>query len=202
MTAGQFRGRPTGDVRVAVEPVCLALRAAAAAEAGRLLAAASADAQATVTAARAAAAQRMATARADGAADAAAATSAARARARGRARATVLRAHREAYQQLREASRAATRELCAQPGYPQLLRRLRSAAQARLDRATGEPAFTSEPASTGRPVTAGQPGAAGPAGDSTLVAEAGGRRVDYSLDGFADRAVDALGTEVERLWAP
>jgi hypothetical protein len=35
-----------------------------------------------------------------------------------------------------------------------------------------------------------------------MVAEAPGRQVDCSLDGLADRAVAALGAEVEALWSP
>ena len=38
--------------------------------------------------------------------------------------------------------------------------------------------------------------------DGGLLAEAPGRRLDLSLDALADLAVDALGAEVNRLWAP
>ncbi|MFI7643956.1 hypothetical protein [Nonomuraea sp. NPDC049400] len=37
--------------------------------------------------------------------------------------------------------------------------------------------------------------------DGGVLAEGQGRRVDCTLDALAARAVDALGAEVERLWA-
>lgn len=179
----------------ALEPVRRALLAAAAAENARVLADVDAQAAVEIAAARSRADAAVARARAEGAADAAIALAGARARARRRARATVLRAHRQSYLRLREASRAAARRLLDQPGYANLPDRLAAAAVAAVARL--------EPGAAGHAVPGGTVGSivTRNAGGG-VVAEAAGRRVDYSLDGFADRAVDELGPDLEVLWQP
>lgn len=168
------------SMRADLAPVRAALLAAARAQAGRRLAAADAEADAVLAAARAQAAAMVEQARTEGAADATIALAGARARARREARAIVMAARRDAYRSVREAGRAAVRRLRAEPGYPGLRDRLATALRGRL----GPDPLVVEGATGG------------------MVAETAGRRVDYSLDGFADRAVDALGAELEGLWAP
>lgn len=172
--------RPETPVAAALAPVRAALLAAARAQAQRLLAEADAETAATLAAARAQAAAMVEQARTEGAADAAIALAGARARARREARAIAMAARRDAYLSLRKASRAAVRRLRDDPAYPGLRDGLAAAVRGRLG---ADPVLVE--------------GAAG-----RMVAETAGRRVDYSLDGFADRAVDALGTELEELWAP
>ena len=158
----------------ALAPLRAALRAAAAADVDGLLAGAEADATEQIAAALARAETIVAQARAEGAADAAVVLAGPRARARREARAITMRAQRDAYRSLREASRAAARRHVDQPGHLKVRERLATAARARLG--------------------------SGPVTTREMVTEAAGRRIDCSLDGFADRAVDALGSKVEGLW--
>jgi hypothetical protein len=164
----------------ALAPLRDALLADARAETARLLATAEADAAAELAATQARADATLAEARAEGEADAVAVLTGDRARANRRARATVLRARSDAYQALRAGSQAAMRDLRRGAEYPRLLDRLAAVARAEL----GPSATFVEDASGG------------------VLAEAEGRRLDYSLTGFADRAVDALGSDLERLWSP
>lgn len=161
-------------------PVRAELLDRARADAAALLAAADAEAAAVVAAARGEAAELLADARAQGERDAAGVVAEARSRARRQARTTVLRAQREAYEQLCRRSREASRALRVEPAYQDLLAGLRQRARAEL----GPDATVVE-----------HP-------DGGVLAEAPGRRVRHTLDALADRAVAALGAEVEKLWAP
>jgi hypothetical protein len=151
-------------------PVRDALLASARADAARTTSEAEEAASATLAAARATAARIRREARAQGAASGAAAGAAERNRVRREARAEVLGAQRDAYERLLAAARRSAGQLAAEPGYPVLRRRLATAATGALG-----------------------PGAALRDGDGGgVIGEAPGRRVDYSLAGFADRAVQAV----------
>ncbi len=102
------------------------------------------------------------------------------ARARREARSTVLGARQSAYEELRRRARARAAEVASGPGYPRLLDRLTDVARSQLG--PGVELLVDEEA----------PG---------LVAVLGGRRVDMSLDSLIERAIDALGREVEELWS-
>lgn len=156
------------------------LLARARAEADRVRAEAAAEADAALAQAREQAAAILDAAREQGKRDGAQLTAAAQAQARRRARGLLLAAQRRAYQALRQRGRAAAAALHEQPDYPVLHERL-----ARLARQLAGPDA----------VVAEAPGGG-------VLARAPGRRVDCSLDALADRAVDALGGEVEGLWAP
>jgi len=93
-----------------------------------------------------------------------------RARARREARTIVLRAQRAAYDQLLRRAREAVRQLRDDPGYPALLDRLAAMARAEL----GPDATVREHAHGG------------------VVAEAGGRRISFTLPALADRALAEL----------
>ncbi|HEY6749358.1 MAG TPA: hypothetical protein VI357_27040 [Mycobacteriales bacterium] len=168
----------TGDaVDVALAPVRAALIASAEADAAALLATAD-GAGGAVAEARERAAELVARARAEGAANAAAVLAADRARAHRDGRRIVLAAQREAYEQLRRQARAAVTALRADPGYD----RLRARLVGRVEAVLGPGATIVE-----------HPGGG-------VVGSVPGRRCDLSLPAIADRAVDALGPEVERLW--
>lgn len=171
---------PADPVDAGLEPVRAALLAAAGADAAAVLAAADEDAAATMVAARAQVADLATTARAEGAADATAMLSADRARGRREARRIELAARQEMWDQLRDRARATVTALQADPAYDRLRDRL--AAQAR--QLAGPGAVVTE------------------APEGGVVAVAAGRRWDLSLPALAERAVDALGPEVERLWTP
>ncbi len=157
-----------------------ALLAEARADAARVLAAADGDTAAVLAQAAEEAATIRAEARARGEADAAGVLVNERARARREARAALLGAERGAYEELRRRVRAAAASLREDPGYPTLRDRLTARARAVLgDRAT----VTDHPA-------------------GGVVAAAGGRRVAYSFDVLADRAVEDLGPDLARLWSP
>jgi vacuolar-type H+-ATPase subunit E/Vma4 len=156
------------------------LLARARADAERVRADAAAEADALLEQARQQAEAILAEARERGASEGAEISAAARARARRRARGLVLASQRQAYETLRERSRDAVRALRDDPSY----RRLRQ----RLERIARE--------------LAGASAVIVEAPDGGVVAEGSGRRIDCSLGALADRAVDALGAEVEELWAP
>jgi vacuolar-type H+-ATPase subunit E/Vma4 len=160
-------------VKEALAPVRAALLAAARADAARTTSEAETAAAETLAAARAAASTIRREAYAQGAASGAATAAMERNRVRRAARAEVLSAQRDGYEQLRAAARRAAGQLAAGPGYPVLRRRLAAAAAEALG-----------------------PGAVVRDGDGGgVIGELPGRRVDYSLAGFADRAVQAvLGT--------
>ena len=161
-------------------PVGEALLAAAHADADALLAAADAEAATAISAARVQVAEILAAARAEGAADAETVLAGERAGAHRRARVTLLRARRDAFQEIRDASRTAVRTLRGEPEYPRTLDAFAAAIRSEL----GPAASIAEDESGG------------------MVADAGSRHVDYTLRGFVDRAVDALGAELEQWWAP
>ncbi len=101
-------------------------------------------------------------------------------RERRRARRVVLEAQRSAYDELVQRVRARASALRTDPAYQELLDGLEQAARRQLGERV---AVTRDPAP-----------------DGGLLAEADGRRVDYSLPALADRCVHELGAEVERLW--
>jgi hypothetical protein len=162
----------------ALGPVRDAVLGHAKAHAAQLVAEAESEAAEAVATARAEAARLLAEARAEGEADAGVYVAAERARNRRAARALVLTAQRQAYETLKQRSREAVQELRNDDGYHDLLVRLSAAARAEL----GASATVTEHEAGGVTATAGQ------------------RRLDYSLATLADRAVTALGAEVERLW--
>lgn len=103
-----------------------------------------------------------------------------RARARADGHNRVLAARERIHQQLRTSVREAARQLRSDPRYPALLDHYEARALADL----GPTAHVDRDPD--------------PAGG--IVATAGQRRVDYSLDALADLAVDALADEVATLW--
>lgn len=162
----------------AVEPVRAALLRAARAAADRDVAAAQHDADDVLATATATVSAMHAAAAEAGRAEAAARNARVQAQARRDRRAAELRGQAAAYAQLRERVRAAVGALPV--SHPQLRDRLAARARAEL----GPDARITD------------------ATDGGLLAEAPGRRLDLSLDALADLAVDALGAEVNRLWAP
>ncbi|HEX2498022.1 MAG TPA: hypothetical protein VHO00_04430 [Actinomycetes bacterium] len=162
----------------ALEPVRARLLATAREDAAAAVARAEATASATVARARAEAGAIRTEARTRGQADGAALAATAQARARREGRELVLRAQRDCYQELRARCRDAVLALRAEPGYPRLLARLRELAGA----AAGPHAVIAEHPNGG------------------AVAESAHLRVDCSLITLADRALDALGSEVVDLW--
>jgi len=149
-------------------------------DAGDLLADADAAAAATVAAAREEADAILAEARARGVADGAILLAAERARTARDARAVVLAERRAAYDRLRLQARDAVSDLRLEPSYSHLLEALR--ARARRDLGSG--------ASVREQKRGG------------IVAESGGRRVEYTLDALADTIIERLGDDLGELWAP
>ncbi|MCO5967793.1 hypothetical protein [Actinoallomurus soli] len=147
-------------------------------DADRIRAEAAAHAAATVGRARAEADALLADARAAGAAEGAALAAENLIRARREARAIVLRARRDACERLRAQVRAAVSALVRDD--PALADRLRALAR--------------DLAGAGAEIVPGAGGGFIARGDGTLV--------DCSPSALADRAFEALGAEVERLWAP
>ena len=158
----------------ALAPVRQALLAAAQDEAERDLERARTAAARVLAEAAAQAERTRSQARAQGAADATAALAADRARARRAARAAVLAAHREAYDALRSGARRAVAQLREDPGYGEFCRQMSD----ELRRVLGPDAEVRESPHGG------------------MVGEGHGRRLDYSLSGFADRAAQALAGEL------
>lgn len=163
--------RPYPALAVALAPVREALLTAARADAAQALAAADVAAASILATSQAGADRIRQEARAQGTANGTVAAAAERNQARRAARARVLSAERDAYQQLRGAARAAVARLADEPGYP----RLRAAMAAAVARRLDPEATVSDAAGGG------------------VIGQVPGRRVDYSLAGFADRAVDAMG---------
>jgi vacuolar-type H+-ATPase subunit E/Vma4 len=161
-------------------PLAAALLQRAREEADTLLSDADARAGAALAEARATAEGILAEARARGRADADAVLSAARARADRRARAIVLAAQREALDSARLAARRAVRGLRDEPDWPELREGLRRRAHEQLG---PDAVLTDLP-------------------DGGLVATAGGRRLDLSLDALADDVVAGLGADPAELWQP
>jgi vacuolar-type H+-ATPase subunit E/Vma4 len=161
-----------------LEPVRAHLLAAARRDAAETVARAEAAASTTVDRARAEVGAIRTEARTRGQADGVALAATAQAGARREGRELVLRAQRDCYLELRARSRDAVVALRAEPGYPRLLARLRELAGT----AAGPDAVVAEHSSGG------------------AVAESAHQRVDCSLITLADRALDALGSEVVDLW--
>jgi vacuolar-type H+-ATPase subunit E/Vma4 len=159
----------------ALQPVRAALLAAARADADATRARGHADADAVTAAARAQAAQLTAQARRQGSADAATEAARATAAARRAAHQSVLTARARAYRDLREQARPAVAGLAAEPGFAALRARLTAALRRRLGPGAG----------------------VRDSADGGLVGQAGSRRVDLSLSGFADRAVDTVAAQEE-----
>ncbi|MEU8279640.1 V-type ATP synthase subunit E family protein [Microbispora bryophytorum] len=138
------------------------------------------DAAQTIEDARQQAREIIAAAREQGEAEAKAHSAAVRAQSARHARSSELAARRNALEELRRRAGAAVHALRDDPCYPRLVKRLGELAR----EAGGDDLVVRE-----------HP-------DGGVVAEGRGRRVDCSLEALANRAVDALGAEVERLWAP
>jgi V/A-type H+/Na+-transporting ATPase subunit E len=102
------------------------------------------------------------------------------AEARAEARGTVLRAQRSVLGEARADAHRAVRDLVGDPRLERLLRRLATDAHERL--------------ATPGPVEI----VAAP--DGGFLARAGTREIDYSLRAQVDRIVDAMASELERLW--
>lgn len=167
-------------VRDALAPLVEALSRRVGSDTEAIRAKAEEEAAEVVAAARQEARTILADARAGGTAQARANAAAEHVRAERRARGIELTAQREALEELRARAAAAVRTLRDDPCYPRLLDRLSV-----LTRAAGGADM----------VVSEHPGGG-------VLAEGQGRRVDCSLDALSIRAVDALGAEVERLWAP
>lgn len=157
-----------------------ALLARARADAEAVLAEAEGQAAETLGQARATADGILAEARALGRADAEAVLAAARARAERQARAVLLSAQADALDSARRAARVAVRALREEPDWPALRAGLASRAREQLG---PEAAITDLP-------------------DGGIVATAGGRRLDLSLDALADDLVEGLGADPAELWQP
>ncbi len=160
-------------------PVRDALLTGAQADRERMLAGADAEASAILARAQGEADAVLAEARAQGEADAAGLLAAERARARRQARGVVLVAQRAAYDRLRSQVVRALPALRADPGYGPW----RDVLSAHAREVLGADAVVSE-----------HP-------DGGVLAEAGGRRAVYTLEGLADEVIDALGPDVEGLWS-
>jgi V/A-type H+-transporting ATPase subunit E len=161
-------------VTVTVEPARRSLLERAGADAERLLAEADERADEIVAQADADGEALVAQARADGEAAAALEGAQEQAQARRAARSAVLGARRALYDELRAGARQG---VLAHRDDPALLDRLEALAREQL----GDGAVIMR--------------------DGGVRAVAGSRSVDYSLETLAERALDELGAEVERLWA-
>ena len=159
-------------------PLLSALLSRARRDADAVLAEARADAEAVTARAHERAQALLSEARMKGEADGQAVVRAERARAERSARAIVLAAQRAAYDRSRLAAREAVSALRTEPGYPQI----RDALSERAIRSLGEGADVREVERGG------------------IVATAGSRSVDLSLDALADDIVDRLGPQVEGVW--
>jgi vacuolar-type H+-ATPase subunit E/Vma4 len=114
-----------------------------------------------------------------GAAEAAQLRAAHRAMVRHGIRADELAAQRAVYEELVEQVTEAVCALRHEPGYPSLHQRLADRARELL----GPDAVVTDAPGGG------------------IVASAAGRRLDYSLVGFAGRAIDRLGADIAGLWS-
>jgi vacuolar-type H+-ATPase subunit E/Vma4 len=175
-----MRTPPPDQVAAALEPVRTELIRAARADAEALLARADREAADLLDGARAEAQTILDEARRQGEADGAAAGRGELARARRAARGRELSVRTEVYEELRRRATARVRELRHSAGYPSALDRLSRRAQWLLGADTE---VTEHPG-------------------GGVVAHAGGRRVDFTLDALAVRALDRIGAETETLWIP
>ncbi|WP_240777790.1 V-type ATP synthase subunit E family protein [Nonomuraea basaltis] len=161
----------------AIAPLAAELLRAARQEAGQVRARANDEATTFTSTAQEQAEELVATAHAEGVAEAGDQARAEQIRMEREARRLVLAAQRGALSEFRRRARQAARELRNDPA---LLARLRDLVRNRV----GPDALVIE-----------HP-------DGGIVGEAPGRRVDAGLAALADRAIDGLGAEVERLWLP
>ncbi len=176
---GPARTRPgEADAVAALAPVRAALLAAARADAAATRERAEQEAGRIVADAAARAEELMGRARRRGRDAADAVAEAERARARRAVRGAELRGRREAYDALLDRVAQLLRARCAGPDGPRIADRLTAGARAFL----GADAVT------------------GPGGRGGVTGRAPGRVVDGSVTVLAERAVAALGAEVERLW--
>ena len=102
-----------------------------------------------------------------------------RAEASREAREGVLRARRDALQELRERALQRLRSMQGEPAYAELLQRLEAAARAQI----GESAEIERNDDLGG-----------------IVARSGARRVDYTLPEVLDRVLNDMGEELAGLW--
>lgn len=182
-TESRHRDRDLAPVRDrvadALEPVAAELRRRGDADTARILAAAREDARAEVERAEREAAAIIERARIDGVARALAHMTEAERRARREARTSVLAAQQVAYDRWRRESIAAVLRLSTEPGFAGLSDRLRDRAVRLLG--------------TSVRITADATGG--------LVAEAGGRRLDYRLTTIAAQALDGVEPDIDGLWS-
>jgi vacuolar-type H+-ATPase subunit H len=168
------------ELLTALAPVRAAMLAAAGHDVDRIVAESRAAGQQRIADAQAHGARLRQEARERGAADAAAAMAEQRSRVGRRARAIVMRAHREEYDALHEAARQAAPRLVEEPDYPGLRPNLAEAVRTLL----GPDALLRDASGGG------------------VIGQADGRRVDFSLARFADRAVDQVVAELGELDEP
>ena len=163
----------------ALAPVREALLASAQADADREVAAAEAQVREILARADARARDIVDEARRQGGAEAAAASAVTAGRMRRGARAVVLAAQRAAHENLVVACREAVGSLRTDPAWPQVQSGLSAVARA----AVGDDAVVT-------------------ATPSGVVAAAGSRRAELTLEGLAERMLERLSDEVPGLWAP
>lgn len=166
---------------MSVDPAAGALLADARATAERMLAQAQQQAQERVGEAERTAAAMIARAREQGEADGRLEAAHEQAREGILARGDVLRAQREAYDELRRRCRAQVLALREEAGYAALLERLAASARAQLG--------------PGAELEIDPPDAGG------VRARAGSRRLDLTLVALADDCVRELGPALRGLWA-
>jgi vacuolar-type H+-ATPase subunit E/Vma4 len=163
-----------------LEPLRRALRAETEAEADRRRAEVAAECKRIVAEAELAAQGLVHEARLEGERAAARETARRQAGAARRAREASLAARRDLVDELRRRSRLEVLELREQPDYPALLERLSAAARSQL----GDDAEL----------------VVDPPGRGGVIARRGEASVDYTLAAMADRVIDDLGADLERLW--
>lgn len=168
------------EMRVALKPTSDALVRTAVDDAAAILAAADSDAHRQVMRARAEADRRLAAARESGERDARAAVDTEQRQAQRAGRQLLLRAQREAYEEVGRRVRAAAQQLRTDPRYGPLLAGLTAAVMDRL----GPQASVTEAPSGG------------------ILGELGARHIDLSLDTLAGLALAACPAEVAALWLP
>jgi hypothetical protein len=168
-------------VSSAVEPLRAAFLAEVRAEVARALADADRRAAARIAEAERRGRALVEAARAEGVAVAALVGAEEQTLARRRAQSLRLAAKRELYERLAAEAHAAARALRNDPRYPALLARLAQTARAQLG---ADAVLELDPPEAGG-----------------VRACAGSRRVDYTLDALAERCLERLGSEMERLWA-
>jgi vacuolar-type H+-ATPase subunit E/Vma4 len=177
-------GRPGVGARESVveqlRPLCDALRAEAQARARTILAEADREARSTLADAQRRADELRGAARAQGAADARRRGDRVVAEARRRTRSQVLRARRELYERVGSIARTRLAAVEGTAAARELNERLAAEARERL----GDECVVHE-----SPVGVG------------IVASAGRRRLDLSLDALVEREMNRGGTRIEEVWS-